>query len=110
MLYETNCAILFKGSRVERGSQVEMTEDEAASLGEDVKRAVVKSSEQSEDDTHAEKALEEMSFAELKAAAEARGLAKGGSMADLIDRIKLHDESSDGDEDGDDSDEDDTED
>ena len=57
------------------------------------------------DDGEAEKDLDDMDKAELKDAAERRGLAKSGSKGDLKDRIREHDAAQTGDDEDDEDDE-----
>lgn len=87
MLYETKVPISFKGSRVEKGVQIELTPEDAERLRSDVQP--VGGNVDEVEEPAEEKALDEMSAAELKAKAEELGLASSGTKADLIERITL---------------------
>ena len=88
MQYKTTCAILIKGDRVEKDKVVELSHEEAKRLGTDV--ALVEAETKAEPVATPEKPLDDMSHDELKAKAEALGLKKSGSIADLRERITLH--------------------
>lgn len=90
MLYETTCAILWKGDRVVAGTTIEMSAEEAARLGGNVVPAG-QTTEAAPAAEVVEKALGDMSKAELEEAAAARGITTSGTKADLIERIQLHD-------------------
>jgi len=93
MLYKTTCAILYRGSRVERGTELEMSQEDAARLAGNVV-PVTDSNISTEPTPEPEaKELEDMSKAELEEAAAERGLATSGTKAELIERIQLHDEA-----------------
>ncbi|TFH72394.1 hypothetical protein E3V39_12500 [Gammaproteobacteria bacterium LSUCC0112] len=87
MIYQTTCGIIFKGDRVKKGVQLDLTKEEAAHLGTDVVPfATVEAKEEVKVEP---KEVSEMTHAELKAYAEELGLSKAGSKADLEERIKL---------------------
>lgn len=87
--YRTNVALLIRGDRVARGSEIELSTEQAAAFDpaditpvEGIVVPVVEVMETT--------ALEAMSHAELKARAKELELSAGGSKADLQERIKLH--------------------
>lgn len=89
MLYKTSVAILHKGDRVPRGTELEMSQEDAARFGEQV---VPAGEAQAEPVAEVEqKALEDMTKAELEGEAAKRGISTSGTKADLIERIQLHD-------------------
>lgn len=88
MLYRTTAAILFKGDRVPRGTEIEMDENEAARLGGYVVPVDDVAVDAPEEEVE-EKALEDMSKDELVEAAKAAGVETGGTKADLLERITL---------------------
>lgn len=88
MQYKTTCAILIKGDRVEKGKIVDISSEMAKNLGDDVE--LVEAETKAEPVATPEKPLDDMSHDELKAKAEALGLKKSGSIADLRERITLH--------------------
>lgn len=88
MQYKTTCAVLINGDRVEKGKIVELSHEEAKRLGIDV--VPVEAETKAEPEPTPEKPLDDMSHDELKAKAEALGLKKSGSIADLRERITLH--------------------
>lgn len=92
MRYKTTCAILWKGDRVVAGTELEMSEADAANLGGNVV-AVGESAAASKpaEETAPETALEDMTKEQLVAEAKKRELPTTGTKADLIDRIKLFD-------------------
>lgn len=88
MLYKTTCPISYKGSRVERGVELDISPKEAANYAGDLVLA---------DDTNVEeekvaepKELQDMSNKELVARAKELGLKTTGSNSDLVERITLH--------------------
>lgn len=87
MQYVTNCAVIFKGDRVGKGVIVDMQAEEAAAYGDQL--SPVGATPTVEVANEPEKALDEMSAAELKEKAAALGLKTTGSKADLLDRISL---------------------
>lgn len=88
MQYKTTCAVLIKGDRVEKGKIVDISPELAKHLGSDVEP--VEAEKKAEPVATPEKPLDDMSHDELKAKAEALGLKKSGSIADLRERITLH--------------------
>lgn len=86
MIYKTVCAISYKGDRVRPGTEVDLTAEEAANYGTSV---VVVDEPIPEPTPEPEKAIDDMTAAELKDKAAAMGLATNGSKADLLERIKL---------------------
>lgn len=88
MKYRTNCAISFKGDRVRPGTILEMDPKEATNYGTSV--APFEETPAPLPAPEEEKAIDEMTVAELKEKAAALGLSTSGSKADLIERITLH--------------------
>lgn len=86
--YITQCALSIKGTRIEKGQEIELDEDYAKGLGGDlVKAGEVAETEAPE--KAEEKSIDELTLSELKAKAESLGLSTKGSKADLIERINL---------------------
>lgn len=86
--YTTNVALSIKGDRVEKGTVIELSVEDAARLdpaditpAEEVIEEVI--------EAPAEAPLEDLSLAELKDRAKALGLSTSGSKADLQERIAL---------------------
>lgn len=88
MKYKTTCAISFNGDRVRPGTVLEMDQETAANYAGSV--VPVDPTPAPEPAPEEEKAIEEMTVAELKKKAAMLGLEIGGSKADLIERITLH--------------------
>lgn len=85
--YTANCAFSYLGTRVEKGTVIELDEKYAIGLGDDVSEVGTKAVEVAE--TPDEGSLDELSIAQLRAKADVLGLSKAGSKADLIERISL---------------------
>ena len=75
------------GGRVERGTEIELTEEHAANYGSHHVELVTASSKAKAEVE--EKAIDKMTVAELRIKAEELGLETTGSKADLVDRITL---------------------
>ena len=87
--FVTNVALSIKGERVEKGTEIELTAEEAAHLDpNDI--APFDGVMVEEEAAPAEVPTEELSHAELKERAKALGLSASGSKADLQERIALH--------------------
>jgi len=82
------------GGRQEKGAVVQLTADEAANYGADYVKPFVAKAEVVAEVT--EKPVEKMTVAELRIKAEEMGLDTTGSKADLVERINLAAEESDG--------------
>jgi len=80
------------GGRSEKGSVVEMSDDEAKAYGPDYVQPFT--AHTTEDVLEDETALADMSLIALKNKAKALGLSTGGGKADLIERITLHTDAS----------------
>jgi len=87
--YKTLAAIAY-GGRIEKGSIVELPEEVAAAFGPEYVQPFSGAVPEDNADTTADKALDELSLAELKAKAKELGLSTSGSKADLAERIQLH--------------------
>lgn len=85
--YRTNAALAIKGDRIERGEEIQLSEKEAARYGDDLTPVEAIPEEPAKEP---EKPIEEMSYAELKAKAKELGLSASGTMADILERIQLH--------------------
>lgn len=85
----TQVALSIKGERVEKGTEIELTAEEAAHLDPN-DYAPVEDAPVEEAPAPAEVPTEELSLAELKERAKALGLSASGSKADLQERIALH--------------------
>lgn len=88
MLYKTTCPLAIKGSRVEKGTEVELSEKELSSIDPADISPVV--DEVVEPEVIVEVAIEDMDIDQLKAKAKTLGLKSTGSKADLIERITLN--------------------
>jgi hypothetical protein len=87
MRYVTNCPISFKGDRIEKGVEIEVTAEDVERLGGDISPAAGAPVEEAPE---VEPAIEEMTYDQLKAKAKALELSQAGSKADLVERITLH--------------------
>jgi hypothetical protein len=89
-LYRTNVALAIKSDRVEKNSEIELTDEEAA-IFDPADISPVDGSPADELEAPVEEiAIEDMSFDRLKAKAKELGLSAGGSKSDLQERITLH--------------------
>lgn len=86
MLYKTNYPVAIRLDRIEKGQEIELTEEEAFNLGDAVSLVTGPAPEPV---AAPEKAVADMSLSELKAKAAELGLSASGSKADLVDRITL---------------------
>lgn len=93
MLYRTNCALQIKGDRVERGSQVDLSEEEVKALDPADITPLDEIPEPEPETVLADIPLEEMNANQLKDRARELGLSTSGSKADILERITLHLES-----------------
>lgn len=90
MFYRTNVALSFKGDRVAKGAQIELSEEEAK-VFDPADITPVDSIPAPEPETVlADIPLEEMSASELKERAKELNLSTSGSKADVLERITLH--------------------
>lgn len=89
MSYKALIPFAFHGSRVEKGEEIELSKEDLALYGDLVEVAGDTPTDAPAEEEQAEKPLEELSLAELKAKAGALGLPVSGSKADLIERITL---------------------
>lgn len=90
MRYITNCALQIRGDRVEKGSEIELSEAEAVAFDPADITAVDAIPEPEEEPAVSDTPLAEMSADQLKAYAKELGLKASGSKADLQERIVLH--------------------
>ena len=88
-LYRTNVALSIKGDRIERGSEIELSAEEAASL-DPADISLIDGAPAPEAEDTVEVPLEEMSLSQLKERAKELELSTAGSKADLQERIALH--------------------
>lgn len=91
MKFIANAALAIKGERVERGAEIDLSKDELAQFDPADLTSVDSIAAPAADEPVEEKAVEDMSLAELKAKAEELKLSTSGTKADLIERIALHD-------------------
>lgn len=89
MLYKLNVPLLIKGDRVAKGTEVELSDEEAAHLDP---ADLTPSTDRPVIDVEVVEvvALEDMSHAQLKDRAKELELSAAGSKADLQERIALH--------------------
>jgi len=87
-LYKAECAFSNQGTRVEKNETLELDENFAKGLGVDVSE-VIDSVEKKEEVQTESAPIGDFSLSELRAKADELGLSKGGSKADLIERISL---------------------
>lgn len=90
MRYITNVALQVRGDRIEKGSEIELSADEAKVFDPADITAVDVIPEPEPEPALADKPVAEMNLAELKARAKELGLSASGSKADLEERIQLH--------------------
>lgn len=90
MLYLTNVALQIMGDRVEKGTEIELSEKEAKRFDPADITPVSAIEEEPEEVETPEVPIEEMTAEQLKAKAKELDLKTGGSKADLIERITLH--------------------
>lgn len=88
-LFKTNVALSIKGSRVEKGTEIELSTEDVAHL-DPADIELLGATVEAEPEQTAEVSLDAMTQAQLKARAKELGLAQGGSVADLRERITLH--------------------
>ena len=90
MLCTALIPISLHGSRVEAGEEVEVTAEEFANLRDVLTPVDGVVPETPSEEGGEEKPFNEMTLDELRRKAEELGLSKGGSKADLVERITLH--------------------
>lgn len=94
-LYIALKAVIVKGTRVEKGSTIEVDDAYAKNIGVDYLKLekVVKVEEETKAKAEIEEEenidLDEMSFDDLKDKAKSLGLSTSGKKADVLERIKL---------------------
>src|SRR5689334_21326561 len=89
MRYVTNVALSIHGSRVEKQTEIELTDEQAANFGPADLSPVDKAST-GEEPAPADVAVEDMTADQLKAKAKELGLASTGTKAAILERIQLH--------------------
>ena len=92
MQFKATSAFILRGDRIRKGAVVDLTEEEAQVHAGEVKSLEAPAPEP---EPQPEKALDEMTAAELKAKAAELGLSTTGSKADLVERITLHQDGAD---------------
>ena len=90
MRYITNVALLLRGDRIEKGSEIELSADEAKAFDPADITAIDAIPEPEPEPVLADIPLVEMTLADLKARAKELGLSASGSKADIEERIRLH--------------------
>ncbi|MCR2833483.1 SAP domain-containing protein [Parerythrobacter lacustris] len=88
-VYRTNVALLVNGDRVEKGTEVELSDEKAAGF-DPVDLSPVSGVPTPAEEPEEVVSLEDMNLAQLKDRAKELGLSTGGSKADLQERIQLH--------------------
>lgn len=86
----TNVALAIKGDRVEKGTEIELTAEDAANIDPADITAVESIPAPEPEAEPVVVPVEDMSLAELKDRAKELGLSTAGSKADLQERIALH--------------------
>lgn len=85
----TNVALAVKGDRIEKGTEIELTLEEAANFDPaDITPVEAVVAEPKEEEVQV--SIEEMTLDQLKAKAASLGLSTSGTKADLRERIELH--------------------
>lgn len=91
MLYKTTCALSLKGERVEAGTEVELSAEDAARFdAKDLEPISGEAPKKEPEIDLSTIAVEELTYEQAKARAKELGLSQGGSKADLHERIILH--------------------
>ena len=88
MLYKTKCAVAIKGTRIEKGAEVDLKEEDFAQF--DINDFALVGADIEEAPEEAPVAIEDMTAAQLKVKATELGLVATGTKADLLERITLH--------------------
>jgi len=88
-LYKTKVALSIQGDRIERGTEIELS-DETVSHLDPADIELLGASVEAEAEDEPEVSLDDMSQAQLKARAAELELSTAGSKADLKERITLH--------------------
>jgi hypothetical protein len=96
MRYITNVALHIRGDRFEKGSEIELSAEEAKAFDPADVTAIDAIPGPEPEPVLADIPLEEMTLADLKARAKELGLSASGSKADIEERIRLQLDGSDG--------------
>jgi hypothetical protein len=88
MRYVTQCALAIKGDRIEKGTEVELSVEDAARF--DILDLAPVGPEVAPEPEEPEPAIEDMTLGQLKKKATDLSLSANGSKADLVERITLH--------------------
>lgn len=88
MRYITNVTLSIKGDRIEKGEEIDLTDEEVAHI-DPADLSPADGASEAPEEPEEEVALEDMNSAQLKARAKKLGLSAGGSAADIRERIKL---------------------
>lgn len=89
MLYKANVTLFVKSDYIERGQEVELTEEEVARF-DPADISPVDHTPPAPEPEPVVVPIEEMTHDQLKAKAKELGLSAGGSKADILERITLH--------------------
>jgi len=89
MLYRTNVALQIRGDRVEKGTEIELSREEAR-VFDPADITALADIPAPEEEAVEPVPLEEMTLAQLKERAKELGLSASGSKADIDERIRLH--------------------
>jgi len=90
MLYRTMCALSILGDRIEKGNEIELTAEQAASFDPADLVPVESIPADPDEEVLPDVPLDEMSLDQLKAKAAELGLKATGTKAAILERITLH--------------------
>lgn len=90
MLYRINVPLTIKGDRVEKGTEFELSDEEAKQFDPADVTPVDQIPEPEPEVDLSSFPLEDLSYDQLKARAKELGLSASGTKADLQERISLH--------------------
>jgi len=90
MRYRTNVALAIKGDRVAKGTEIELSAEQAKRFDPADITPVDQIPEPEPEIALSSIPLDEMTYEQLKARAKELGLSASGSKADIQERIRLH--------------------